>query len=1213
MAVVGLIIWLVSAASNPTKTSLEEYGKRLSSTIDTRKIQLSKILSEAVLAAKIEQDSLQYGDFWNNEYFVSLIGADFTIAMYKDDSLLFWNNASNPNIDLKDIDCQMDLLQNAEGLFLTACIQKNDYTFLLVDPIYRSYPIHNQYIKQGFSYYYREFSDKIKIIKEVGSISAQGISPLGTLTVFIDYQDNETTATEHNAIPFPDFLLAALLLLLFYLDTAAQSSNRQKRSEPLRFITFGAFLVSILVAYFVVGKLTLNTVSPEYPWLQNVLTFEKFAATTGLLFLGLCITGYRFIEQTWSKLTRSVAVQKLIWVSALTALLIAGEILFTILLQKISNADMLITGKGFTPLAMIQIIGLLFIAAATTFTGANIFDQLLRLPSQGFGAAVWLIPALSFGLFWIFAGIGLKVLLLVLPALLFFMLANLIPKFSLGKSFVISFVWIVVSTGFALIVSVSGQRVADEEQLLLAKKLSSDKDPMLEYLFSDLQTSLSNDSVLQKLLFERNTDDQLISNYLSENYLIGYLARYETEVTTCYADQDLILQPENLKVNCIGYFGSLLASRGDTLNRGSLHLIDNNLLGVHYVGYLTFAEPRETMPDTLHVFIEFFYKYIPEGTGYPELLIDIDKGISPDLNKFSFASYRDGQLYYKFGSYFFPLHLEQFSVRSEEFFNNNGYRHVALKYDDKTLIISRKNKTWAELLAPFSFVLLINGLLILLLGWWQQGIPDFRKLMASFRTRLQLLISVSLIVSFALIGLITTVYMTDIYRRKNDDFLSEKMQSLLVEMEHKLKDLPLTGPLVREYLNQLLLKFSLVFFTDINLYDINGSLLATSRPEIFEKGLTSNMMHPEAFRRMRTQNQLYFRHYEEIGKARFISAYAPFKNNRGEVIAYINLPYFVKETEMQREVHSMVLSYLNMFILLSALSLLFALYVSRRLTRPLQMIQMKMSRVQLNHTNEKIDYQRYDEIGELVNQYNTLLDQLALSAKLLARSERESAWREMARQVAHEIKNPLTPMRLSVQYLLKAWDDRDPDIDQKLKNISQTLISQIDTLSSIASAFSDFAVMPQPKPQIIDLAEVLNKVVHLFDHQENIRFEFHQNSTKPALVEADPENLNRIFTNLIKNSIQAIGNRANAYIIVRLGEAGAWYTVEVEDSGKGMTEEESRKAFTPNFTTKSSGMGMGLSIVYSLVQQSGGNIRFETHPGQGTKFILDLPKAKMSA
>lgn len=202
-------------------------------------------------------------------------------------------------------------------------------------------------------------------------------------------------------------------------------------------------------------------------------------------------------------------------------------------------------------------------------------------------------------------------------------------------------------------------------------------------------------------------------------------------------------------------------------------------------------------------------------------------------------------------------------------------------------------------------------------------------------------------------------------------------------------------------------------------------------------------------------------------------------------------------------------------------------------------------------------------------------------------------------------------MRLSVQYLLRAWDDKDPDIDQKLKNISQTLISQIDTLSSIASAFSDFAIMPQPKPIKLDLADVLRKVVNLFDHQPNIIFTLNLNTQQPSIVEADAENLNRIFTNLIKNGIQAIGTKPDARITINLDESenADLFVVEVADTGKGMSEEEARKVFTPNFTTKSSGMGMGLSIVYSLVQQAGGKISFKTTPGEGTSFTIELPKA----
>ena len=209
---------------------------------------------------------------------------------------------------------------------------------------------------------------------------------------------------------------------------------------------------------------------------------------------------------------------------------------------------------------------------------------------------------------------------------------------------------------------------------------------------------------------------------------------------------------------------------------------------------------------------------------------------------------------------------------------------------------------------------------------------------------------------------------------------------------------------------------------------------------------------------MAINQQTSFIHDEQIGRLEYISVYIPFKNKDGKLLAYVSLPYFAKQTELEKEISAFLVALINIYVLLFALSVIMAIIISNYVTRPLKLIQDKLSKIQLGKTNEPIEWEEDDEIGNLVKEYNRMINELSNSAELLARSERESAWREMAKQVAHEIKNPLTPMKLSVQHLQRMWNDQSPDMDQKLDRITQTLIEQIDTLSSIATEFSNFAL-----------------------------------------------------------------------------------------------------------------------------------------------------------
>jgi nitrogen fixation/metabolism regulation signal transduction histidine kinase len=266
-----------------------------------------------------------------------------------------------------------------------------------------------------------------------------------------------------------------------------------------------------------------------------------------------------------------------------------------------------------------------------------------------------------------------------------------------------------------------------------------------------------------------------------------------------------------------------------------------------------------------------------------------------------------------------------------------------------------------------------------------------------------------------------------------------------------------------------------------------------------------------------------------------------------------------------------------------------------------------MKAIRIDQKNELIEWKSRDEIGQLVEQYNQLILELEKSAELLARSERETAWREMARQVAHEIKNPLTPMRLSVQHLKRSWDDSDPEIEQKIERTTKTLIEQIDTLSAIASAFSDFASMPVNNPEPFDLVDLIKRTALLYSGKSNIEIDILIKDNAVFVINADKKNIGRAFGNLFKNAVQAIGSKPEGKISIEISGTETEVKVIVLDNGKGMTNQEQDKLFTPNFTTKSSGMGLGLSIVKQIVISAGGRISFESSIGRGTSFILVFP------
>jgi nitrogen fixation/metabolism regulation signal transduction histidine kinase len=287
---------------------------------------------------------------------------------------------------------------------------------------------------------------------------------------------------------------------------------------------------------------------------------------------------------------------------------------------------------------------------------------------------------------------------------------------------------------------------------------------------------------------------------------------------------------------------------------------------------------------------------------------------------------------------------------------------------------------------------------------------------------------------------------------------------------------------------------------------------------------------------------------------------------------------------------------------------LVTLFIANRITGPLQMLQQKLANISLGKKNETIEWNNKDEIGNLIIEYNRMILELGESAERLAKSERESAWREMAKQVAHEIKNPLTPLRLNAQLIQRAYEEQSPQFDEKFKKFTTMLIEQVDTLAQIANEFSNFAVMPKPKLTKVKLSEVIHNAVTLFRTTTASEITFNH-FTENDIIDADKEQLLRVFNNLIKNALQAINDEKNGHVEINLAQENNFIIVQVIDNGVGMNDEQKKMIFVPNFTTKTGGMGLGLAMVKSILENINSNISFTSIENEGTIFELRFPIA----
>ena len=341
----------------------------------------------------------------------------------------------------------------------------------------------------------------------------------------------------------------------------------------------------------------------------------------------------------------------------------------------------------------------------------------------------------------------------------------------------------------------------------------------------------------------------------------------------------------------------------------------------------------------------------------------------------------------------------------------------------------------------------------------------------------------------------------------------------------------------------------------------------------------------------------------DVGK--FQASYSVLKNDAGEKYAILFFPYFQDVSFAESELNVFLSTLYQIYFIMLVVAIVLAYFISRFVTRSIETIRVKIGQTGLLKKNEKIYLNNATkEIDSLVNSYNKMIDDLEDSAERLAKTEREQAWQEMAKQVAHEIKNPLTPMRLTVQSFQKNSGFKSEDEKLKLNDFCEILIEQIDTMSNVATSFSDFATLPKTQLEKTDIVEATKKVVEIFE-QNNITLE---TSNENIFVKLDKEQWIRVMTNLIKNSIQSIPHDRESNIQVKIIESTKKVKIIVSDNGLGVSNKNREKIFEPKFTTKSDGMGLGLGIVRSIINSHRGKISYKSKNNKGTDFTISLPK-----
>lgn len=399
-------------------------------------------------------------------------------------------------------------------------------------------------------------------------------------------------------------------------------------------------------------------------------------------------------------------------------------------------------------------------------------------------------------------------------------------------------------------------------------------------------------------------------------------------------------------------------------------------------------------------------------------------------------------------------------------------------------------------------------------------------------------------------------------------------------------------------------EMSQVHDMQLTIYDLSGRLLIKSN-ESFFRDTTNVQIASYILTGLESSPNRRFLRKSEVNDQKFQSSYTYITDSQFKPLAILYLPYLQDDDLLQKDLNDFLMKLGEVYLFMLFLAILLSYFLSKYITKSLKIVSEKIIETRLDKRNQKIQIDNAsEEIYTLVSAYNSMIDELEESAVKLATGEREQAWREMAKQVAHEIKNPLTPMRLSVQSFQRNFDPQDPNITKKVEEYSNTLIHQIDTMSAIASAFSNFAKMPAQQNEILNVPKIVKLGLDIFNENYII---FHSDKEE-ILAKFDRTQLIRVVTNLVKNATQALQGIEDPKILVSVEDEGEQVCISVSDNGVGISEENKDKVFEPKFTTKSSGMGLGLAMVKNLVETYNGSITFTSLKGKGTIFRVRFPK-----
>ena len=748
------------------------------------------------------------------------------------------------------------------------------------------------------------------------------------------------------------------------------------------------------------------------------------------------------------------------------------------------------------------------------------------------------------------------------------------------------------------------------EKQKIGERYLNENDLFTEGLLAKSIATISVDTSISLAVKNQIFAREKVKQIVLEKHLDSYLDNYDTEVLLF--DESGVTFDNTPEAKNLDYFTKNFQRENFKTQIKDVYFINeaDRELAKQYVSFIQILQDGRLVG---HVVLDMKLEGETSQGIYPDLLKN-RKGFQ-DINQreYSFAIYQNGILKQNLGFFNYGKRFSRANLSNNDLFEKglveSEFSHVGLKNQKgRSIIVSSKVRPWQEIVADFSFqfmMLVIGVILVIILYSLRYG---FSGINLNFATKIQIYLNASFLLPLILVILITlSVVSATFVSNQGKSYLditqniSQNIKSSLLRYNQGTESLGI--------LSQDLNRTAREAKVDINLYDAKGLLIASTKPLIFENNLLSKFLNPLAYSSILEEKEGESLQTENIGSLSFNTSFVGINDKANKPVGVIAIPFFDSKSTIESQISNVVSSILSVFTLIFISLLIISYFTSNALTVPLKLITQKIKKIDLDKPNERLVWNTNDEIGMMMGEYNKMLLKLEESKEALALSEKQTAWREMAKQVAHEIKNPLTPMKLSVQQLQRTLTiTEDVRTRDRIERALNSLIEQIDNISDIAQSFSDFAKMPVPRTEVFDLAAVVQKCADLYAGDERISLNAYIRLDKAAVV-GDRQLMSRIITNLIINGVQSVPASRKPIINLRLYKADTEnvFIVEVQDNGNGIPESLRNKIFVPNFSTKAGGSGLGLAMAKRGIEHANGNLWFESVTSKGTTFFLDLP------